>query len=192
MKSVYVLMNAVCSIMCLIYFLHMVIFSNVVYNIPLSLWICINIFVSLFHYFILKYRYRLSRSYCLNPFIKFWSRNDYAIHKIDFWLDAWKEYSCNIDSRFMNPSSFAYVLINAHILLIFAMIVMSLSNNLQTHVYKLLGLQCINTITYIITLIMHRKIKGEKTRKTNLALKMIYFTLPLIWVLIPALFVFHQ
>lgn len=161
--------------------LHKFVFQS---NVILSLWLTVNIILAAYQYLILTHRHRISRSYCLNPFVKFWSRNDYSFYEKQFWLDAWKEYSCTIDSRFMNPSSFVYVLTNLHIIIVICMLVIIvIVPNPKKYIIMLLAIQAINTALYIASLFLHHYLHHMVRIRA-------FMIFPFIWLVFPLLLVY--
>lgn len=160
---------------------HYLVFRFFTNNIVLSIWIILNIFLILGQFLVVTHRQRMCRSYCLNPYNGFWSTKDKVPYTKEFWLEGITDYACTTDSRLMNPSSIVYVLCTVHILIVIGIVIsIAIRNNKITN--GLLIIQFINTMLYIITLVIHAiKTKSFQWNVKNVT----YWSLPFIWVIIP-------
>lgn len=171
-----------CFLIILVFSIHYSFINLIAPNIFVSIWISINILVAVYQYFISSYRHRLSRSYCLNPYVNVWTRKDMKIYSKEFWLQAWTDYACVCDSRFLIPNSFVYAIIIVNVLIVVGMIMVLVGGMKIDYLWYLLVLQFINALFYVGSLAVHY----IKTRDSFISLKKVgCLGLVAMWIIVP-------
>lgn len=157
----------------------------------LGFWLTINLFVAIYQLFAVTHRQRMSRNYCLNPLRDMWTRKDYTPMEKQLWVDAWTDYSCHADARFMDPRSIVHVIQVMNMFIVFGMfavlaladVITQRGGDVKGIIVNLLALQSINALLYVATLIYH--MTKLKTKPKHI----VYYAGALLWVLIPIAFV---
>jgi len=155
-------------------------------SIVVAVWLTVNLLIAGLQLFSVSHRHRITRNFCLNPFLNFWKRGDYLPYKQQVWMDAIAEYGCKSDERFMDPHSvvYAFMLLNAFIVVgLFVALVVYSENDGGSVFVNLLLLQIVNTLLYYGTWAWH----SWKSKETKLSF---YNAVPLAWLVVPLIIVF--
>ena len=136
-------------------------------------WLWFNLWIAIYEMYIVYQRKQLKKEKCQSGF---WSKmNSFQT----FWKDAWNEYTCFSDTRYLEPYDFVFVieLINAILVLImwFLLVIKQMKG-----IYLLLLIQAYHCGIYFISLWYSQKINTQVPWKTWL-----YLWISALWIFIP-------
>lgn len=118
-----------------------------------SLWLGINMLISVFAIITVFNRKFFSTGWCFNKFASFFSRVDYSVLSKGFWQEAGLHYACTIDKRLMNPSSYVYVILTVYPI-VYMGVLISLCFKIKNEEFKkLLLVHGACAVVYVSTLI---------------------------------------
>ena len=136
-------------------------------------WLWFNLWIAIYEMYIVYKRKQLTKEKCKPGF---WSRSNSFN---TFWKDAWNEYTCFSDTRYLDSYDFVFVieLINAILVL---MMWFLLFMNLPAFIYILLILQAYHCGIYFVSLWYSQKINRQAPLKL-----VSYLLISALWFLIP-------
>ena len=136
-------------------------------------WLWFNVWIAIYEIYIVVYRSELTEKKC-EP--GFWSRETSFR---SFWKDAWNEYTCYADERYLNPNDFVFLLEFMNALLILGLIV-AVYFNLPGWIPMILLLQAYHCGIYFISLVHSKKTNTQHPLKT-----LIYLSISALWFIVP-------
>lgn len=152
-------------------YLYNYLFSSL--SIVLFAWLWFNFWIAIYEIYIVYQRKQLSKNKCLSGF---WSKET---DLLTFWKDAWNEYTCYSDTRYLNPNDFVFVIefINAFLVLL---LWFSVANANPLWIYNLLMIQAYHCCIYFISLWHSKKINNIYPIKLYS-----YLAISALWIVIP-------
>ncbi len=171
MQPLYLLSLTLLSLLISGMTLYSYLFSNI--SGVLFAWLWFNLWIAIYEIYIVYQRKTLTKEKC-HP--GFWSKDTTWN---TFWKDAWNEYTCYSDTRYLNPNDFVFIieLINA-ILVILLWFALASSN--PAWIYILLLIQAYHCCIYFISLWHNQKINHAYPIKLYG-----YLAISALWIIIP-------
>lgn len=153
--------------------------GGVVYNmtptihIGLFAWLWFNLWIAIYEIYIVYQRKQLTKDKCQPGF---WKKE----HNIGtFWKDAWNEYTCYSDMRYLNPNDFVFIIELINAILILMMWILLAFNNIAW-IYIILIIQAYHCGIYFISLWHSKKINTDYTWKW-----IVYLCISALWIILP-------
>lgn len=136
-------------------------------------WLWFNLWIAIYEMYIVYCRKQLTKEKCQPGF---WSKmNSFQI----FWKDAWNEYTCFSDTRYLEPYDFVFVIELINAILVLMMWFLLITKQMKG-IYLLLLIQAYHCGIYFISLWYSQKINRLVPWKTWL-----YLWISALWILIP-------
>lgn len=136
-------------------------------------WLWFNIWIAIYEMYIVYRRKQLTEEKCQPGF---WSQSS---SPWTFWKDAWNEYTCFSDRRYLNSNDFVFVIELINAILVIMMWFLLLTNQ-QGALYPLLILQAYHCGIYFVSLWYSQKINMVNLWKT-----WIYLFISALWFVVP-------
>jgi hypothetical protein len=162
------------TIMCLLITgvtLHTYLFSNI-YGV-LFAWLWFNLWIAFYEIYIVYQRKTLTKEKCQPGF---WSKDT---NWYSFWKDAWNEYTCYSDTRYLNPNDFVFIIELINAILVILLWFAILNHNIFW-IYILLFIQAYHCCIYFISLWHSQKINNAYPLKLYG-----YLAISALWIMIP-------
>jgi len=143
-------------------------------------WLWFNVWIAIYEIYIVFHRKELTREKCRPGF---WQRE--AGSYWGFWKDAWNEYTCYADERYLEPDNFVFLIefINAVLIVCLWVALMAQSS---AWVYILLLIQAYHCGIYFISLLHSlQHINTEYPIKTTA-----YLLISALWLFVPLVLFF--
>lgn len=139
-------------------------------------WLWFNLWIAIYEIYIVFYRKELTKQRCQPGF---WSRET---NFLSFWKEAWNEYTCYSDERYLDSSDFVFVIEFLNALMILGLWVAFFYRHVAA-LYILLAIQAYHCGIYFMSLYHSRKTNVEYPWKT-----FSYLMISAAWVIFPLLF----
>ena len=139
-------------------------------------WLWFNLWIAIYEIYIVVYRKELTKKRCQPGF---WSRDT---NILSFWKEAWNEYTCYSDERYLDPTDFVFVIEFMNALLIIGLWFAYVFKR-SIILYLLLAIQGYHCILYFISLYHSKKTNTQYPWKT-----FSYLMISALWVILPILF----
>jgi len=147
-------------------------------SILLFSWLWFNLWIAVYEIYIVYYRKELTKNKCNSGF---WSREN---NLFDFWKDAWNEYTCYSDTRYLNHNDFVFIIEFMNALLVICLFIAFIINS-KYWIHLLLIIQAYHCSIYFISLLHSKKINTLYPIKTTS-----YLLISALWIFVPLVLIF--
>lgn len=141
-------------------------------------WLWFNLAIALYEIYIVFHRRELTRKKCTNGF---WSRDS---NYRGFWKDAWNEYTCYSDERYLDPDNFVFIIEFMNAILVICLLIAFMVQS-KAWIYLLLAIQAYHCSIYFISLLHSRKTNTTYPMKTAS-----YLLISALWIFVPIVLIF--
>jgi hypothetical protein len=144
-------------------------------------WLWFNLFVAMYEAYVVSKRYSMAQQKCPHDF---WGTRvpDSAG---DFWIQAWLEYTCYSDTRYLDPKDTVFYIEGLNAVLVVLMWMAALAGAHPLLMYLLI-LQAANCLFYFVSLYKSGKISTSSMPKLVL-----YLLLSSLWFVVPLYLVYR-
>ena len=136
-------------------------------------WLWFNLWIAIYEMYIVYRRKQLTDEKCQPGF---WSKSS---SPWTFWKDAWNEYTCFSDTRYLDPNDFVFVIELINAILVLMMWFLFITNQINS-IYPLLILQAYHCGIYFVSLWYSKKINSMYPIKLYS-----YLLISALWIIIP-------
>ena len=138
-------------------------------------WLWFNLWIAAYEIYIVYNRRNMSPEQCKRP-DEFWTRDSGPLR---FWKEAWNEYACVADNRYLDPRDFVFVIESINAVMVAALIYALYAKSAPVVIAAILLLQAYHCVIYFASWASYKKRSGLSMKS------IIYLLISAIWIFGP-------
>lgn len=149
---------------------------NTAINPFLFAWLWFNLWIAVYEIYIIYNKRKLSAAVCVDH-RDFWTRDSSPTR---FWKEAWNEYACVVDRRYLDPHDFVFIIEAINAILVIALLIAVYTGSKPVIIAAILLLQAYHCGIYFASWAASVDMPIELTFKP-----VIYLLISALWIFVP-------